>query len=223
MNVYEWTELSQIPAMPGVYAWYYKPELTSYDIENVIKIIRKHKKEGDLTSAHSSIKLFLEEYIFKYFIEDPYKVILRGPLKPKYEGQIEHIPTISDSLIDRIIKSPDKLKIIKMVLENSAPQFASPIYIGMSEDLRRRLNGHKKLIESFNKQKLKFSGRSDTITDKDENKNIRDKNFAFQICKRNIVPSHLFVMIKVITDSENSYIDIENILNRIHHPLFGRN
>ena len=44
-----------------------------------------------------------------------------------------------------------------------------------------------------------------------------------EVCRRNILPAQLFVVINIIKDNGKRYIDLENILNRIHYPLLGRN
>lgn len=224
MNQYTWSEIKEIPNKPGIYAWYYNPELTEFDIDKTIINLKESKGNINDSALYKIVKDFLEEYIFKYFLEDPYNVLLKGALKPEYNGQIEHVSNISDSLINRIINEPEKLRTIKNVIENSAPFFASPIYIGMSESLNRRLVKHKRLIEQYLDKKSKnINYFRDHILSDNSNKEYRDKGFAFQICKRNIVPTKLFVMVKIIDDSTESYLDIENILNRIHYPLLGRN
>jgi hypothetical protein len=86
------------------------------------------------------------------------------------------------------------------------------MYIGMSEGLRTRLKRHKSLIEKFGE-----------LPDSDSEEGQRDQSFAREIRARNIPPSRLFVVATVIPDLPGVYVDIENILNRIHYPLLGRN
>lgn len=91
----------------------------------------------------------------------------------------------------------------------------------MAENLKKRLSKHKRLIERFrddDSRQFKF-GQTQAV----ENINGRDQSFAWQVCKRNISPTKLFVMVRVVDETDNNYLDIENILNRIHYPLFGRN
>lgn len=218
MSKFGWTEISHVPYKSGVYAWYYNPEITEFDLNECIDIITKFVKEGNISFAQDTVKSFLEKFLFNYFTEDSYQVFLKGALKPKYEGQIEHVPSLSQSLVERIVKDPNKLKTIKKVIEDSAPFFASPIYIGMADNLNNRLLKHKKLIQKY---------RSETQgllhINNNENKEVRDQSFAWQVCKRNIPPSKLFVIVKIVDETEHGYLDIENILNRIHYPLFGRN
>lgn len=213
MVTYSWHEIGDVPAQPGVYAWYYTPEITSFDLERITVEVTALKASGDLAAARDAIRAFLDQSIFSYFRERPYSAQLRGPLKPRYEGMIEHRPTLSESLLDRIVEEPQRLATIREVLEGSAPYFASPIYIGMSERLRSRLKRHKSLIEKY--------GELPDLDGSEEEQ--RDKNFAREVRSRNIPPSRLFVIVTAISGAPGSYVDIENILNRIHYPLLGRN
>ena len=209
---YEWAEIVNVPNKPGVYAWYYRPELTEFDLEKTIDEIQSNRENGNKAEGKKTIQTFLKERIFQYFQETPYQVIVQGPLKPLYKGQLRHHPPPFDALIERIIENPDRLRTIKEVLEKSAPELASPLYIGMSGNLRQRLKQHRRLIEKYRENNVEtYSGES------------HDQNFAFQICQRNILPTRLFVAVRIINGPDNRYVDIENILNRIHYPLLGRN
>ncbi|AFY44924.1 hypothetical protein [Nostoc sp. PCC 7107] len=216
MTIYRWTEISGIPQEPGIYAWYYSPEITDYDLELAIEKINKFKQNNEREYAAKIIENFLEKNIFQYFQEEPYQAFLEGSLKPTYKGYLEHKPIISDSLVSRILEEPERLKTVKNVVQSSAPNFASPIYIGMSDKLGKRLNQHKRLIEKYREEIFKENTK---IKDKE---NI-DQSFAMEVCRRNILPAQLFVVINIIKDNGKRYIDLENILNRIHYPLLGRN
>ena len=219
-TTYLWTEISSVPQKPGVYAWYYLPEITDFDLQQTIDRIKTYRDHGDEETALKSIEDFLETFVFRYFQEEPYQAILRGSLKPRYEGAIEHKPELSEKLIERIVEEPERLITIKQVLEKSAPEFASPIYIGMSENLSSRLRRHKRLIEKYSEQLLSRTSLQRTDAKEAEN---RDESFAMRICSRNIPPTRLFVSINILENVGKRYVDIENILNRIHYPLLGRN
>lgn len=206
--IYRWNELSKIPSQQGVYAWYYVPEITDFDLQSAIEKIR-----NDPDQAEHVISTFLYDFIFKYFQEEPYKASLFGTLKPKYEGLIDHKPELSKSLVERIIESPDRLNTIREVLVKSVPNFSSPMYIGMSGNVHRRIQEHQSLIR-------KYSSLSQSKTHEASN---RDQSFAVRLCSRGIPPNQLVVFVNIIDVSDDSYIDIENILNRIHYPLLGRN
>jgi len=213
MPIYNWYEIGDVPAEPGVYAWYYTPEITTHDLDRVTSTVKALKASAGVAAAKEAVRTFLNESVFRYFQEQPYSAQLSGPLKPTYEGCIEHAPTLSDTLLDRIIEEPARLATIRTVLETSAPDFASPIYIGMSRELGVRLKKHKSLIEKYGE----LPNRGATVDEK------RDQSFAREVRARTIPPSRLFVVARVIGGPPGIYVDIENILNRIHYPLLGRN
>ena len=214
--IYSWTEIINVPSKPGVYAWYYSPEITDFDLQDTINKILMFKSVNNMDEAQEIVKTFLNNYLFRFFQEEPYHATLRGSLKPKYEGTVEHTPELSEDLVARIVDEPERLTTVRQVLEKSTPNFSSPLYIGMSKNLNGRLKTHKKLIEKYCSQ---VNPNDFNIKDAED----RDKNFAMRVCSRNIYPTRLSVAINVLEDIGERYVDIENILNRIHYPLFGRN
>lgn len=217
--IFQWQEIADIPKEPGIYAWYFSPEITDFDLSEAIQKIISLKLENNHSLASGVIRDFLSKNIFRYFQEDPYEASLCGPMKPRYSGMLSHQPTLSASLIERIFEEPERLKSIKFILEKSAPHFASPLYIGMTKKLGKRLMQHKKLIEKYRKEISR-----EIVDSRVENIEDADHSFALEICKRNILPSRLFVIINIFDNqSQKEYVDIENILNRIHYPLLGRN
>ncbi len=117
MPTYSWHEIGDVPASPGVYAWYYTPEITAFDLERVTSTIAALKSSKGAAAAKDALRAFFDEAVFSYFREQPYQAQLRGALKPRYEGKIEHCPNLSESLLDRIVEDPARLATIRTVLE----------------------------------------------------------------------------------------------------------
>ena len=218
-TIFQWLEIPTIPDTPGIYAWYYMPEITAFDLERTIQEVRSAVASEKRSEALIAIENFLNQFVFSYFMEDPYTAILRGQLKPNYEGELHHRPGLSSALIDRLVDDPDRLYTVKDVLETSAPGFASPLHIGMSERLGVRLMRHCQLIEKYREK----TSPSQVTSRTPQSSEYRDQSFARQIANREINPQRLFVMIRQIDADDNRYVDLENILNRIHYPLLGRN
>lgn len=205
-----WADLANAPDEPGVYAWYYSPEITDFDLERTIEAVRA---ASDRPEAERMIRSMLDERLFHYFREEPYTASLSGPLKPAYVGSLEHDSVASGSLVSRLAADPERLRTIRNVLALSAPMFASPLYIGMATILRSRLAKHKELIERF---------RSVVPRDGQIARNS-DAGFAWQVAKRKIPPERLFVFTCSTSSDDGTAVDIENILNRICYPILGRN
>ena len=62
--IYHWREILSIPHSPGVYAWYYSPEITDFDLDKVIAEVQRYKDEKDYQSAAESIRTFLNDCLF---------------------------------------------------------------------------------------------------------------------------------------------------------------
>lgn len=210
--MYRWEEISKVPAEPGIYAWYYSPEITERDLIITTEKINSLKSQNYLDEARQYTSNFLDKFVFRYFKEDAYKVILHAALKPQYKGHVEHAEGPSQSLIDRIIEEPNRLITIKEILKEAAPYFSSPIYIGMSDQVGQRLMSHKNLIQRYReKQIFEYTAEA------------KEHSFAQQVCARCIPPACLFVMVRLIESPRKNYVDAENILNRINYPILGRN
>jgi len=205
-----WADLGDAPEASGVYAWYYSPEITDFDLNQTIAAAHS---ASDRFDGERVVKAMLDKRIFQYFREEPYNAELSGQLKPSYSGTIEHDASVSHSLVSRLAAEPERLRAIRGVLALSAPMFASPLYIGMATVLRSRLARHRELIEKY---------RSSVPRDGQTSKSS-DAGFAWQVAKRKIPPERLFVFTCSIAGDEGTAVDVENILNRICYPILGRN
>ncbi|MRD49366.1 hypothetical protein GHT07_18985 [Caenimonas koreensis DSM 17982] len=211
-SAYSWLEIDQAPETSGVYAWYSRLQISRADVEAVVADIQSHKTSGDEQRAKMAVERALDRFVFNPYRETPYRVELRGALKPRYGGEVNHEPSRSSSLVDRVVEQPDRFKSIAEILAGVAPGFTAPLYIGMAANLRVRLRKHKRRIIE-----LRDTGGSPSTDD------IVDAGFANQIAARGFEPTNLFVMIVEVPVDTSEHNDIENILNRINFPIFGRN
>lgn len=207
-----WRELSRAPEEPGVYAWYAKLLISTADLSSFTENVHRRVAGGE--DPRSYVSEVLERLIFRRYHEDNYQVTVSGPLKPRYVGEAAHQISMSQSLIERLCEDPERLRIIAETLAVAAPAFTAPLYIGMATSLRERLMKHKTLIEKLRDAKSRKS--TDEITD-------GDAGFARQIVARQFDPTNLFVHVRLVNSLGNEHVDIENILNRINFPIFGRN
>lgn len=206
-----WAEIELAPESSGIYAWYVRLAISKADIEASIKRIEA-AREKSIQAGRNEAESTLDRFIFNPYKESPYAVLLRGQLKPRYGGEISHEPIKSDSLINRIMESPERLRTIADVLKIASPSFTAPLYIGMAVNLRKRLRQHRNKISELRDQKNSLD-----IDDTSE------AGFANQVVARNFDPTNLFVHIVEIEIDTSENNDLENILNRINYPIFGRN
>lgn len=211
-----WSELSQAPSGAGIYAWYYEPEITDFDLNAALAAVRARLGAKDRAGAEAIVGELLNENVMSYFRQDPYDVTLAGPLKPRHTGTVQHHQRVSPGLIQRILEDPDRLLPLRDVLASSAPYFASPIYVGMSDQLRVRLGRHRVLIERYRAQDFRREV-SEAAGQTEE------AGFARRVVSRRIPPERLFVMVRETAAVVGLAVDVENLFNRLYYPILGRN
>lgn len=203
-----WNDISEtnkiIPKGNGVYAWYYSPRISDHDINRLY--------ENGIKLTEHDISLFLNKFVFNFFSEEAYAVELTGKLKPRYKGSIEHVEQCSKSLVKKIVSKQVSLEDIQQILTEFSEPFLSPIYIGMAENLAKRINQHKKIISNY-RDGTSINGKSED----------RDSNFAERVVSKNYINSNLFVLIKELNCDRKLETVAENIMNRINYPILGRN
>ncbi len=215
--MYSLRDLDSAPLESGVYAWYFRYTLTKRDIEKIINEL-SNMPSGATPERCERMEGFLSSILFTVFQEEPYNVRLEGPLKPKYQGIIDHVPSMTADLIQRLAECPQRLWAIKDVLEAAVPEFASPIYIGMAKSLRNRLLQHRRLIDHY--KDATVAGVIGTPQSEEEQ---ADHSFARDVVRRRFSPNRLVVSVRTMTSDSDARVDIENILKRINFPLCGRN
>lgn len=218
-RLYLWSEIDDTPDKTGVYAWYYRHTLADFDINRLISDLAALPADStNQPAARACVTDFLQKHLFRAFTEEPYEAVIRGQLKPTYQGRLANIVGVSPDLVDRLVAEPTRLWILKRVLEEAVPEFASPVYIGMAISLKARLLGHKSLIQTY----MAAAGRnvSDELPSASAS---NDHSFAREVVRRGFSINGLAVAVRVIDAAEAVHVDAENILNRINYPLCGRN
>lgn len=210
VETFTWPKLGDAPEAPGVYAWYVRLFLGEADLQAFEAEVAGEKANG--RSPVPVVEHMLERHFFHPFQETAYAVRLSGALKPRYAGELAHEPTKSEGLVRRLSENPERLRPIARVLGAAAPFFTAPLYIGMASNLRNRLLQHKQLITYYS------DNRGLTVAEEGLS------GFARQVVQRGFNPTQLFVACIPIDDIEaDEQVDLENILNRINFPIFGRN
>ena len=198
---------------PGIYAWYYNPVLSDFDLDQLIHRIRSLLPD-QYSLAFSEVQQFLDDRIFNLMREGPYQASISGPLKAPYLGELNHQAQISSGLVERIVQEPERLRGIREVLALAAPHFSSPLYMGMAGMLRTRLLQHRSLIERY-RASMKASGAAERTS---------DAGFAWQVASRQLPLDRLIVFTCSLPEKQGDIaVDVENILNRLFYPILGRN
>lgn len=208
-----WDQINSIyiPEKSGVYAWYYK-----YDIS--IAEIRILESQIDLAKNNSEkralIEAFFKRVIFEKFDEEPYETKLSGKLKPNYSGKLFQDFKLAKSFVNTVLEDPKTIYLIREELKKIDLSFSSPLYIGMAQNLLSRVLQHRDgIIEAVSNRK-----------DGDElYEELEENSFAKRFSNRNLKSTNLYIAFKVIESENKIHSPMEYILNRINYPLLGRN
>jgi hypothetical protein len=204
-----WQGIRDVGTQSGVYSWYFTPRFADRDLKELESTL----ESGGGTEA---VESFLQKQLFGRLREDPYHAEISGQLKAKYSGQLDHVASITPGLLERLAAEPKRCRELGEVLTQIAPYFSSPLYIGMAKNLSSRLNTHKRLITAFH------DGASPPPPTGDNDELRRDYSFAKSVYLRNLPVAQLFVQILPVMNPDLK-VDVENVLNRISFPIFGRN
>lgn len=195
----------------GVYAWYYKINLSTFDSKRLVEDVNNIERLEDRKVV---VKDFLERKLFNFFRYPEFSAKISGALIPTFTGSLEHNLEMTESLVDRIANDPDTILSVREALKEMAPEFSSPLYVGMASNLKRRLIQHKNLM-------LNIKDRKGKSFEDDVQKN--DKNFAERVVSRGFVLNDMFVCVSEMSADDGLHNIIENIINRVNYPILGRN
>ena len=163
---FDFNEVDDAPSTPGIYAWYAKLHIGVADW-------RKNIDHNNIDLGEMNLRQLLSLHSGKH---DPpnYQVKAKSNFELEWQGELK--PQLAQSFDKYLssgsedtwqIEDKQKLKEIKKIqipfkrektratlvklLEASTPFFASPIYIGKSDNIKRRLKEHVDSIKKFSK------------------------------------------------------------------------
>lgn len=207
-------EIPDADAKPGLYAWYLKVKPGEGNIrspENFAKALAKITEQ----LCYPTLSMELQGH---------FGLSMKGDLEHLWYGHEEY--QFSDQLTENLSHFEER-QILGDILELAVPLLTGPLYIGVSKNIRQRLQAHKQLIQ-------KHLQESEEDTDLDmpidsQNSLLNDQNFAQRIAERKIDPNQLTVGIAYVSHSHLSSARIrkaiesaEILLNRMFYPTLGK-
>lgn len=231
---------------PGVYAWYAKLDVGLADYR------RDVAGDGQTDLGEQKLREVLLRHSVK-FEPLPYRASAQSSFGLKWTGSLE---PVLQSKIQRVLrqqenddadddeeekakkrkiqapfKTQDTRHILIELLKRASPFLTAPIYIGTTDNLRRRLNEHAKAIIRFCDYFAEHPEKRDPVLAK-----IRDgsqQDFAIRVTALELGPAQLEVytldtklVAKHLRMSDDDLVAlascVEWLLNRWHRPLAGR-
>jgi len=120
----------KIPKKPGIYAWYFKPRMTNWDLV---------KKQIS--------KILTNDIVLESKINLRYGINLVG--KSKFDTYVDKKGNNFDDVLEKISKKESSF-ILNFIKKRESILLNRPLYIGITNNLYRRINNdHVKDIESY--------------------------------------------------------------------------
>lgn len=224
-------DVDRAPESPGLYAWYVNFRAGPQDwkinpgpngdqaIEGFLNLIRKYAG---------------------YYEPLPIELAGRGSYGTRWEGLLEldfplRQPSVEETddsegepRLEKLLDSlgnEERRQVMAAILHRASPIFASPLYIGVADNLRQRLGQHK---QSYTKAYDWLREHPDDI----EVVRASGKSFGERAAARGIAMEHLEAWIIDLTDEENNEVSkkhlrntaeaAEWLLHRLYSPTLGR-
>ncbi|WP_207424296.1 hypothetical protein [Desertivirga brevis] len=160
----------------------------------------------------------LEDY-FKLYKQKRIKVNIEGPLKESYQGSIKSTYNAKD------FESPS---IDFDLCEIASLAFSPPLYIGISKNLKRRLNEHGDELEDIYFGKTKLSPptplrKIDFDTEKESSHFAQRIGTTIKSFRKMKLSSLYIRTIEMpVGYIWNDLQKVEKYLNRTYNPIYGR-
>ncbi|MGW2712426.1 hypothetical protein ACWC4J_26110 [Streptomyces sp. NPDC001356] len=229
-------EVEQAPESPGLYAWYASFRASPQDWLT-------RPDEGRDAAADGFLNL-LREYA-SYF--EPLPIALRGsaPYGGSWRGELEldhgltATPEIGDTpqsdseklsqkdraALTETINSQDGRRVLATLLSQATPFFSSPIYIGVAENLRQRLQQHHR----------NYTEVMEWLSENPNDTQIAQEQasvFGHRAAAKRIAMENLEVWVIDLGDLESTDLSVrklretarsaEWLLHRLFSPILGR-
>jgi predicted GIY-YIG superfamily endonuclease len=239
MGYYEYKKIGDIPAKCGIYAWYLPIQIRGNVAKNPEKLMDKLIQYADTLKRPKA------------------KLELKGHLSMKQEGTIEQIPygsegnQYSDKLNQQLSDQESReimIKIMNMASYNEKDSknlsanpgaLLTPLYIGVSIDLNKRMKDHASginkeldLLQNASRNQFNSNENNEEMKDMEETEkriSIFSKRIAKRIHSAKLFrPDNLVVFaLPLEISGEKGKIReaveaMETLLNRVHYPALGR-
>jgi hypothetical protein len=241
------TELDQVPIKPGVYAWYAKPQIGPADWARAIdangadfgeqafrSVLAKHTSRFTPPSlrvaAHNAFRDTWEGRLTPSVYDRNVVAINKKELS---ETEANTMKFPKASMEKMLLSERQRGRMTQLLTSTATPLLASPLYIGKSVDLRRRVNDHFADLDKWHQVIQRDPNHRDRIRaalfGSDRNTGVPDI-FATRAIASGFSPDNLEVYVLDIAGtlgiSDDSALELaealEWFLNTWHRPILGR-
>jgi hypothetical protein len=231
-------ELERAPESPGLYAWYgvLRSGSGTWGVE-----IEQGADQG-VSRSRRALHLHTEHFAsaplgvsvessfsarWSGHLQDDTFASVRATLENAEELSLEESDRARAPKLQTSLNTPTMRKSLFAVLERSAPVLASPLYIGVAENLHTRLKTHGHNLLAHTRRATNNANYFNNVNDSKTR-----STFAFRAAQRGFSPENLevwFLEVAAVADDAQEPRDhreiaeaCEWLLNRWHRPQLGR-
>ncbi|KXV06418.1 hypothetical protein CR51_11885 [Caballeronia megalochromosomata] len=241
------TELDQVPDKPGLYAWYAKPQIGPADWARAVdsngadfgeqafrSVLAKHTSRFTppalRVAAHNAFRDTWEGRLTPSIYDRHVGAINRKELSETEANSMKFPKAAMEKML---LSEKQRARMTQLLTSAATPLLASPLYIGKSADLRRRVNEHFSDLDKWHQVIQRDPNHRDSIRSalfgSGRNTNIPDI-FATRAIASGFSPDNLEVYVLDIAGTlgiqETLALELaealEWLLNTWHRPILGR-
>ena len=201
---FQGSEIVETPAQSGIYAWYYRPQASGNNVPDIL---------GQLIKTPFRVKT---------------EIAMRYRVTWTAESEVDVLHGAERQPADRVVANivTDGGELIKSLLQHAmVPYFATPLYIGISRNLSRRVKEHYDSLT----QLWETDAPVNSYLEQNPHAAVEDVldqfnlNHSFPLNARvkGIAPNDLVVCVFPVEDQEKLR-DLEQILQILADPICGR-
>jgi len=224
-------DVGKAPEQPGLYAWYGKLDVGPADWA-------EHLVDGEDLGARL-LRDVLRRHTTRFQNRGLHAEVSSSSFRMKWTGELSDVttPELAELLTDRLPagQSPDDRRLLPQALEHAklrealvttlqitSPILSSPLYIGVSDNLRRRLGDHVRALYRL----MRSDDRScDLEPDQRDDFASRAHDQGFTDATLEVFTFNLGELLSTDLRGEQLQavrLAAEFILNRWHRPVLGK-
>ena len=222
-EIFRYEEMPDIKAKPGIYAWYYQPRIEpSWGMVDVVEEISRIAKRLRLADSKIQFKGWLN-------------LSLIGSVDHITLGDAGHSWGFSDSWKDQMERDETRIFVTEL-LNTAAPILSNPIYIGISKDLKKRINeDHLKIF--LNQKKAESSWTHDASAHHLDDAGKEKRAGGLEVERLIVGVRYMHANAEFESDESKEAAKFlvlndddwkkfsecaETIVNRLFYPIFGK-
>ena len=225
---YDLTEVDEIPHVPGIYVWYAHPQIGRPDWESKIDSL-------GIDTGDQLFRKVLHEFTSS-FAPQSLDVSLRTVFRDGWAGWLEDSKykenakrlLVSGERFDHVFLKEGTRKALTEFFDRSLFAFWTPLYIGTSDNLHRRITEHVDRFRKLHEARIEDGTKVEKLREKVYGE-VKRSNLSLRLVLSKIHPDQCRI---TFLDTSHEHLSLEEsvkiaeilewLLNTWNRPILGR-